>query len=542
MEGPTTWTSDSTEEDRSSDVHPVRSSVVLGATSDPLWNCNQNFANIPSGFPSVRSDGRSTVGSYSTVRRNSLTSRFYCNPRECQTECCHGASEVVGNTTTFSVKQSSQLPLWLWLFLARCLRVPLPGRRACRFIPSIGLLLQALTVLSCIGLCLVHIAYEVRLIMVSRGEAKTLYRCISIFLVVSWGIFGLYGRRLARRLFSHPAFIKDIRMHSKTLLKINAAALAIILGAVFLAVNAYSSRVMIQGETCVPIGFPRAICTMHFLLHVIYSIFSLMWHGLVCMVLVSVARTHTIGIRRFVKELEADAVSYETCNAKQYYGSPLTAEDICEESVWIENKMSESGSYIADDCYGQGSSLRHVQLRSYEDGPHISVLSGTYDADVTRSADLSVAPQQAPRSLSIAEILHVYWKVSCRLRLTGRALQRWVGSLIALVVFWCSSQLVTWLNHSPTVWEVVQFVCPLTLLLVVTSCIAEVNLEGSRMLKCIRPTEERIPMMNFLLKSPIQLTTFGFSLSYGTIMTVVLGVLMAFASKLIIVEIQANTG
>ncbi|KAL3249655.1 hypothetical protein MRX96_055865 [Rhipicephalus microplus] len=468
MEGPTTWTSDSTEEDRSSDVHPVRSSVVLGATSDPLWNCNQNFANIPSGPPSVRSDGRSTMGSYSTVRRNSLTSRFYCNPRECQTECCHGASEVVGNTTTFSVKQSSQLPLWLWLFLARCLRVPLPGRRACRFIPSIGLLLQALTVLSCIGLCLVHIAYEVRLIMVSRGEAKTL-------------------------LFSHPAFIKDIRMHSKTLLKINAAALAIILGAVFLAVNAYSSRIMIQGETCVPIGFPRAICTMHFLLHVIYSIFSLMWHGLVCMVLVSVARTHTIGIRRFVKELEADAVSYEACNAKQYYGSPLTAEDICEESVWIENKMSESGSYIADDCYGQGSSLRHVQLRSYEDGPHISVLSGTYDADVTRSADLSVAPQQAPRSLSIAEILHVYWKVSCRLRLTGRALQRWVGSLIALVVFWCSSQLVTWLNHSPTVWEVVQFVCPLTLLLVVTSCIAEVNLEGSRMLKCIRPTEERNP-------------------------------------------------
>lgn len=540
MEGPTTWTSDATEERCSSDVHPIRASVVLGATSDSLWNCNQNFASIPSGPPSLRSDGRSTVG---TVRRNSLTSQFYCNPRECQTECCHGASEAVGHESTFSVKQSSQLPVWLWLLLARCLRVPLPGRRACRFVPSVGLLLQVLTVLSCIGLCLVHMVYEVRLIMVSQGESKTLYRCISIFLVVSWCIFGLYGRRLARRLFSHPAFIKDIRMHSKTLLKINAAALAIILGAVFLSVNAYSSRAMIQGETCALIGFPRAICTMHFFLHVIYSVFSLMWHGLVCMVLVSVARTHTIGIRRFIKELEADAVSYEICNAKQYYfGSPMTIEDICEESVWIENKMSASGSYIPDDCYEQASSPRHVQLRSCEDGPGISVLSGTYDADVTRSAELSVATSQAPRSLSIAEILHVYWKVSCRLRLTGRALQRWVGSLIALVVFWCSSQLVTWLNHSPTVWEVVQFVCPLTLLLVVTSCIAEVNLEGSRMLKCIRPSEERIPMMNFLLKSPIQLTTFGFSLSYGTIMTVVLGVLMAFASKLIIVEIQANTG
>ncbi|XP_065283109.1 uncharacterized protein [Dermacentor albipictus] len=388
MEGSTKWTSDLMEEEaRSADVHPICSTLGLGSTSDPLWNGNQNFGNFPSVPPSLRSDARSTI---STVRRNSLTSQFYCNPNECQTECCHGASEAAGHTSTFSVKQSSQLPVWLWLFLARCLRVPLPGRGSCRFIPSVGLLLQ--------------------------------------------------------------------------------------------------------------------------------------------------------GIRRFITELEADAVNYEMCYAKQYYSSPMTAEDICQESIWIENKMSASGSYVPDDCYSQGSSRRHVQLRSCEDGPCISVLSGNYDADITRSADLSVATSRAPRSLSIAEILHVYWKVLCRLRLTGQALQRWVGSLIALVVFWCSSQLVTWLNHSPTVWEVVQFVCPLTLLLVITSSIAEVNLEGSRMIKCIRPTEERLAMMNFLLKAPIQLSTFGFSLSYGTIMTVVFGVLMAFASKLIIVEIQANTG
>ncbi|XP_077519718.1 uncharacterized protein LOC144129430 isoform X1 [Amblyomma americanum] len=539
MEGSEIWTSGASEEHiLVSDACNGRASLA-SASTNPFWNNSQNIANLPGVSSRPGTGAGSTVN---TGRRNSLTSRYYCNPSECQKECCNGASEAVGHTSTFSVKQSPQLPTWLWLLVARCLRVPLPGRKACLFFPSVGLLLQVLTVLSCVGLCVVHIVYEIRLITVSHGESKTLYRCVSIFLVVSWGLFGLYARRLARRLFSHPAFIKDIRMHSKTLLKINAAALAIMLGAMFLAVNAYSARAMIQGETCALIGFPRIVCLMHFILRVVYSFFSLMWNGLVCMVLVSVARTHTIGLRRFIRELEADAVNYETRNAKKYSISPLTAEDICDESVWIENNTSPSGSYIPDDCYSQVSSHRHVRVRNCA-SHNISVVSGAHDSDITgSSADLSVGTSPPERSLSIAEILHVYWKVSCRLRLTGRALQRWVGSLIGLVVFWCSSQLVTWLNHSPTAWEVVQFVCPLTLLLVVTSSVAEVNLEGSRVLKCIRPTEERIQMMNFLLKAPIQLSTFGFSLSYGTIMTVVLGVLMAFASKLIIVEIQANTG
>lgn len=473
------------------------------------------------------------------VRKDSLTSRYYCNPGDCPKECCEGASDFVGHASTFSVKQSAPMPTWLWLVLAQCLRVPLPEKKGCRFLPFIGLLLQALTVLSCIGLCVLHAGYEVRRIMVSDGEQKTLYRCASIFVMISWALFGLYARRLARRLFSHPSFIKDIRMHSKTLFKMNAAALAITLGALFLAVNAYSARAMIRGEACASIGFPPAICTMHFACRVVYSIFSLLWHGLVCTVLVSVARTHTIGIRRFIKELEADAVHYETANARQCSGPPITAEDICEESDWIEDNLSPSDSYIVDDCYKERPQIR---LRSCgEESQNISVLSGSYDCDLTRSANLSVNTSQPARTLSIAEILHAYWKVSCRLRLTGRALQRWVGSLIGVVVFWCSTQLVSWLNHSPSAWEVLQFVCPLALLLVIASSIAEVNLEGSRMLKCIRPTEERLPMMNFLSKAPLQLLTFGFSLSYGTILTVVLGVLMAFTSKLIIVEIQGHT-
>lgn len=43
---------------------------------------------------------------------------------------------------TFSVQQSAPLPSWLWLVLARVLRVPLPDRPRCPWVPTLGLLLQ----------------------------------------------------------------------------------------------------------------------------------------------------------------------------------------------------------------------------------------------------------------------------------------------------------------------------------------------------------------------------------------------------------------
>ncbi|XP_042142388.1 uncharacterized protein LOC121833294 [Ixodes scapularis] len=156
------------------------------------------------------------------------------------------------------------------------------------------------------------------------------------------------------------------------------------------------------------------------------------------------------------------------------------------------------------------------------------------------SDSANVEVSQVCRTLSVAEILRIYWKISCRLRLSGIALQRWVASLLALVVAWCSAMLVVWLHQPASFCQVIEFVCPLTVLLIVCACIAEVNVEGIRMLKCIRPTEDRLQMINYITKVPLQLLTFGFAISYGTITTVVLGVLVAFTSRLIIVEIQGH--
>ena len=50
------------------------------------------------------------------------------------------------------------------------------------------------------------------------------------------------------------------------------------------------------------------ICQTYWISQVIFSVFFLVWNLLVAVVLVSVARTQTINIRKFLRELEHDAL------------------------------------------------------------------------------------------------------------------------------------------------------------------------------------------------------------------------------------------
>lgn len=466
---------------------------------------------------------QSTLGE----RRGSATSLFYSDWAGQEHRC------PSAEAATFSTHQSAQLPSWLWLAIARCLRVPLPSTARCRYLPSLGLLFQVLTLSSGLGLCVVHVCCEVRAILWRQDKRDTLHRSVSAFIVLAWCLFGIYARRLARRLFSHPAFLRDIRMHSKTLLKINVAALAVLAGAVFVGVNAYSAWLDLTHPDCEPLAGSHELCLVRFGLRVLFAALALLWNGLVCLVLVSVARTHTIGIRRFIKELESDAVAHERQYSRRYPGSIITSEDICQESIWIENNMAD------DEDIG----IRFLAHQENGQPLHSPVSAGHTLVDTLASQMGDSTNTEMPlvcRTLSVAEILRIYWRISCRLRLSGIALQRWVASLLGLVVAWCSAMLVSWLHQPASFCQVIEFVCPLTVVLIVCSCIAEVNVEGIRMLKCVRPTEDRVPMMNYMTKVPLQLLTFGFALSYGTITTVVLGVLVAFTSRLIIVEIQGH--
>jgi len=58
-------------------------------------------------------------------------------------------------------------------------------------------------------------------------------------------------------------------------------------------------------------------------------------------------------------------------------------------------------------------------------------------------------------------------------------------------------------------------------------------------LQGILPTEKRIHMFQYLYGHRIQMTVYGHAISYGTIGTVVAGILAAFASKILLQEMSA---
>lgn len=81
-------------------------------------------------------------------------------------------------------------------------------------------------------------------------------------------------------------------MHSKTLLKVNVAALVALAGGLFVGVHSYMAWPAVHYS-----DFPKGLSEARFALRLLFSLLSLFWNSLVCVILVSVARTHTIGER-----------------------------------------------------------------------------------------------------------------------------------------------------------------------------------------------------------------------------------------------------
>ena len=121
-----------------------------------------------------------------------------------------------------------------------------------------------------------------------------------------------------------------MRLHSKTIAKVNAAVLAIIILAAFCGVLnmctiKYSyrfSKTLINNtdvNPCQTVEVPLLICQVYFFSQVVYSLFFLLWNAMVGAALICVARTHTIAIRKFICQLECDAfIRDQKLRAKLY--------------------------------------------------------------------------------------------------------------------------------------------------------------------------------------------------------------------------------
>ena len=86
--------------------------------------------------------------------------------------------------------------------------------------------------------------------------------------------------------------------------------------------------------------------------------------------------------------------------------------------------------------------------------------------------------------ISLIYPLLIFFYVSqSGLRVFGLATQRWLLSLLCLLVSWLVVNLIVWLKTSPSLVDLVNLVLPLLLLPLLVATFAEVNFEGERLVK-----------------------------------------------------------
>jgi len=486
---------------------------------------------------------------------------------------------IKGKTTS-----ANKIPYWLWIVIAKALGIKLEPNEK----PWVSAVFHILTFGSAVALFSTNGWYCLYAVMSRHTRKDILDGVVSIMVMTFFCGLGVYSHRLAYRLFVHPKFLDMLRLHSKTVMKLNSAFLLFIILSSFVVVlnvatvdYSYSFRPNAtlgpnydtgDGEPPAPAPVSNAtagvnpcqtveirveICQVYWATQVIFSLLFLVWNLLVAVVLVSVARTQTINIRRFLRELEQDAFLLDR-SLQASYGASKPLKDDLKNFVWMDDdhlaemfgeekengaaagtaepppRRPSAGSAQFNDLrlsLGEGDTVETVQPAGQADS------SNTFQRleSVLESAEAAVVPH----IMSEQEIMHKYWKISMSVRLASVALQRWMSSIVGMISAWSAIRMVYWLSHSPTWYGVFMFIVPLLLLPLLASSYAEVNYEGVKVIQGILPTEKRIHMFQYLYGHRIQMTVYGHAISYGTIGTVVAGILAAFASKILLQEMSA---
>lgn len=434
--------------------------------------------------------------------------------------------------------QSRRLPTWMWLTIALIFRVNVDNSPKA----YVGTFLFGLTIISAFVFTFFGMWYTAYDILSDNTGTTIHIGFVTLFIGFCWCCMGIYSYRLAGKLLSNKHFATSVRIHSRTLFKVPAAVLIIVAGLGFTGLNIYRSYESVYLEDhCSTIGVYRIICHLMFVSRSAFSIVGAVWNLFVGCILLSVTRTHTIGIRRFKRDLEDDAQLYELywreklrmSNVGEYNAETVSIMNNTDWLVWDEENSDDSATELkASPTPDKAKGDVFTQTEDFTSS--LRTRTKNHRKKQLSSGDL---PDEPPIMTS-DEILLCYWKISNRMRITSKCLQRWLASWIAFVVLWLGDYVIYWLNHKPDLSEIIEFTVPVLILLIISSAYAEANGEGQNMIRCICPTKERYGLLRFLYDQPLQMQTFGMAISYYAILTVILAFAVAFASRLILDEVS----
>lgn len=466
-----------------------------------------------------------------------------------------------------SKMSSNRIPGWAWTLLVHILGIE--SHESNRKTKCLAIFLQLFTILLACTFTVsgaIHTVYD---ILSKFSDTSLLTGIVNLILGFSWICLGIYSNKLSRKLFSNRNFVESVRIHSRTFFKISAAGLMIFLGTVAVVINGYVGYGTFGPRHCQKLDINTVICHVMYSSHMTFSVISLLWNLLVGCMLLSVCRTHTIGVRRFQRVLEHDAKLYMEIVSSKDMDLISNASSKSEWFIWDDdgNREGFSDRSLREDRFENSQvTLRSVhsgnQPNRFRDSRGSTHSAGQANSAIHAHSERhahSGEPQfghgdpvqynpQIPESfvedksltntvLTNEELLMCYWKISHRMRITSTCLQRWLASWILFVLLWCGDYILYWISHDAIIWEVIECIIPLLLLLIVCSAFAEANGEGQRMIRCICPTEGRLKLLYFLTQQPLQMHVFNFSITYNAIFGVVAAFAVAFASRIILDEV-----
>ncbi|XP_038057028.1 uncharacterized protein LOC119728741 isoform X1 [Patiria miniata] len=468
------------------------------------------------------------------------------------------------SNSSATLRQSKPMPKWLWLCISKSLGIKTHPQDKPILATALYIFTLACTMTYFVT-CTWYVVYDIE---ATTTKYDVLNGSVTVIMAAGFCCVTVYANLLAFKLFTNSVFRQSLRLHSKTILKVNASLLLVVLSLLFIGIYAYISYCSESGaEPCESVNLSPIICYIRFPSQTVLSVISFIWNLMVAVVCMSVCRTHTISIRHFLLELDDDAMIYEMQNRhsaipitmsdgasvqerqlEESVGGDDTRLDIKEdldvrriEAAWDRSEF-ERRQHRVSSCLTEG----HAALAD-GDGLEQELPDTAADhADRGPGTTRGVVPRQresvtsafvhtgAVKLLTKAEILDRYWRLQCRLNTTSAILQRWITCWIILILLWSLYYLMYWIDHDASILDMIIFFIPLFLLPLLCSGPIEVNGEGERVAKMICPTHERMEVIMFIRQAPLSFTIYGFVLNYSTIVTAILAIAVAFGTKIIV--------
>lgn len=228
-----------------------------------------------------------------------MSERFYgdSNPQDAEAILATNSVNDVAEAMHYHTKQSRRLPQPFYRFFCTLLGIKRPDDENERR-PWVGYVTYGVTVVFALMFLVTFAWYEIAAMLVVRSKETVLTGLMSIGAVLYWTSLSMYGRVLVARILSFHKFVDSVRMHSKSILKLNAAILFVVISVAALVANNYDTVGTFSDHHCEHnnISVPVAVCKLMYISRVGCSFFTLLWNVTIGIVLLSVCRTHTIGL------------------------------------------------------------------------------------------------------------------------------------------------------------------------------------------------------------------------------------------------------